>query len=222
MLPPTNSQRACRICGLASTPLPRHAYDRAWTEDELYFALVSVGALVPGWSLVFPKSHSLNLSLKYTEDSLWDFVGRAHSVVEARYGSSVIFEHGSQDDNSLTGCGTSHAHLHIVPLKKGLISAAEAFDSTVVWAPCSAREIGEVVAGREYLFVADDFRGAETIGKLAILSEGRSQFFRRVIASTLGRQSEFDYREHPQIDIANASANQLLGDAMQLLQVSAA
>lgn len=222
MLLPTTPARACRICALASGAPPFHGYDRAWAEDELYFALVSVGALVPGWSLVFPKNHSHNLSRSYSDESLWSFVDRAHAAVERRYGQSVVFEHGSQYEGSQTGCGTSHAHLHIVPLGAGLMEAARNYDPSLQWQPCSAKDIHQKVAGREYLFVADRYRSAATFGNLALLEEGRSQFFRRVIASMLGRPTEFDYRQHPQAELANASTAQLLRDGAYPLQASAA
>src|SRR3546814_9508492 len=111
--------------------------DRPWLLDENYAAFVSVGALVPGWSLVAPKQHVFNLSTYYSKNSFWQFVDRAVDVVERTYGRAVIFEHGSVDAESMTSCGTAHAHLHIVPLSFELSAKAIGFDQGLQWEECS-------------------------------------------------------------------------------------
>lgn len=218
----SNIERLCRICALAEGSSTSNGYDQAWAEDDLYFALVSIGALVPGWSLVFPKKHSLNLSSSYGDPEFWSFVDFAHAAVENRYGSSVIFEHGCQREGSQTSCGTAHAHLHIVPLDMGLVESARNYDPSLAWVSCAAKDIHAYVDGREYLFVADRYQGKSTRGSLAILIEGRSQYFRRVIAEMIGRPGEFDYRLHPQTNIATQSAAALSEYVMRPVQASAA
>src|SRR3546814_11048949 len=66
-------------------------------------------------------------------NSFWQFVDRAVDVVERTYGRAVIFEHGSVDAESMTSCGTAHAHLHIVPLSFELSAKAIGFDQGLQW-----------------------------------------------------------------------------------------
>jgi diadenosine tetraphosphate (Ap4A) HIT family hydrolase len=222
MFLPSTTGGECRICALASGSVSKQGYDQPWAENNHYLAMASVGALVPGWSLVFPKCHALNLLENLDEPSFWEFVGSAHAAVEKRYGRSVIFEHGCQYTGSPTGCGTSHAHLHIVPLSAGLVEASKKYDSSLTWLSCKAKDIPQLVRGDEYLFVADSYDGENTVGVVTLLSEGRSQYFRRVIADMLGRSDEYDYKTHPHTDVAARSAVLLRADINQLQQASAA
>src|SRR3546814_15057433 len=102
--------------------------DRPWLLDENYAAFVSVGALVPGWSLVAPTQHGFNLSTYYSKNSFWQCVDHAVDVVERPYGRAVIFEHGTVDAESITSCGTPHAHLPIVQRYFGVSAHAIGFD----------------------------------------------------------------------------------------------
>lgn len=179
--------------------------DRAWLRSEDVQAFVSVGAMVHGWSLIVPRTHVLNLSDCYRSARFWDFVAEAHQVVSQTYGDATIFEHGCQDENSVTSCSTVHAHLHVVPLPFDLIRAAKAFAPGLGWKPCEAADVKDLVGDREYLFVSNTFCGYGTGGWIALLDRGESQFFRRVIASKLDRPHEFDYRRFPQHVVADAS-----------------
>src|SRR3546814_1162305 len=127
-----------------------------WSSDVCSSDL-SVGALVPGWSLVAPKQHGFNLSTYYSKNSFWQFVDRAVDVVERTYGRAVIFEHGSVDAESMTSCGTAHAHLHIVPLSFELSAKAIGFDQGLQWEECSLVDVARRAAGREYLFMAERY-----------------------------------------------------------------
>lgn len=222
MFSPSTTDNECRICALMSGSIPKQGYDQAWAENDHHFAMASVGALVLGWSLVFPKVHALNLLKNFTDPSFWRFVGSAHAAVEKRFGRSVIFEHGCQYNGSVTGCGTSHAHLHIVPLSAGLVEASKNYDPSLTWLSCKAKDIPRLVGGDEYLFVADSYDGENTPGAVTLLSEGRSQYFRRVIANMLGRSSEYDYKTHPHADLATRSTFLLRADINHLQQASAA
>lgn len=199
----------CRICAIASGKYVLGEVDVPWLKDDRYLAFTSVGALVEGWSLAVPRAHSLNLLDDYTDSSFIDFVHAAVAAVEAVYGPVVVFEHGGQQEGSATNCGTSHAHLHIVPLGFSLQQAALEFDQELQWTSCSWSGLKECAGEQEYLFVADRFSGAETQGAVCILKEGQSQFFRRVIAAKLGRSDESNYRAHPNLPTARAGSKAL-------------
>lgn len=196
----------CRICDIASG---RYAYgdiDRPWLDTERHMAFMSIGALVEGWSLVVPRAHALNLLDEYKDPAFVSFVRSAISRVESAYGPVVVFEHGGQREGSATSCGTSHAHLHIVPLEFSLQQASAQFDSELQWHPCAVSDVKELTGTQEYLFVADRYEGVYTQGNLCLLREGRSQFFRRVIAHTLGRAHESSYKTHPNLPAAEGGA----------------
>lgn len=200
-----SSKSHCRFC--AVTAGGGDVFDSRWHSTADYAALVSVGAFVPGWTLVCPVAHAANLLGHYSRADFWDFVSATAAMVESQYGKSVIFEHGAARETSLTGCGVGHAHLHIVPLQFSLQSAAvEASEGHLVWQRCDAREIAFTAEGREYLFVADHLADKRTEGLICLLEAPTSQFFRRVIADRLGMPDSFDYKTHPMLDIAKSSA----------------
>ncbi len=209
----TLSSPLCRFCEYLRNSSPQEGINTPWVSDGTYSALVSVGALVSGWTLICPIEHELNMATHYRSAEMWAFVSTVEDLVRQRYGEVRLFEHGARFDGSLTGCGTDHAHLHLVPLDFLLIEEALQFDRTKVWQPCLASDIEEHTGGQEYLFVADCFARDRTEGMLCLLTKDTSQFFRRVIAHRLGLSDCFDYRRHPMMDIAESSAKQLRLDA---------
>lgn len=195
----------CRLCAIGHGRGDLPCADRPWLESDRYVAFASVGALVPGWSLIAPKRHVLNMAFDYGEPAFADFLSRTAAIVEATYGRAVLFEHGSQGEASSTSCGTAHAHVHVVPFAGSLIANAIEFDGQLEWETCASTQVESLALGREYLFAADGFE-VGCVGRLAILTEGRSQFFRQVIATALGRALEFNYRTHPHLEVAEATA----------------
>lgn len=185
-------------------------------KDSDYAALVTVGALVPGWSLICPVDHGLNLSANYKDSAFWRFCGTAMDTVCRSYGPVTIFEHGARYDGSLTGCGTNHAHLHVVSLSFNLAVEAIRFDHARKWERCSVTEVEERSGGREYLFVSTTVSGAETEGLLCMPNEPISQFFRRVIANRVGLGDLFDYKRYPMMEIARSSLARLSASAASL------
>jgi diadenosine tetraphosphate (Ap4A) HIT family hydrolase len=207
---------SCRFCTYFGGKGQKDGIDFPWLADDKYAALVSVGALVPGWTLICPIEHKLNMGEHYRTTEFWEFASQVEEVVRNRYGSTRVFEHGARATDSLTSCGIGHAHLHLVPLVFPLTIEALRFDPDKSWQPCSASQIEERTGGREYLFVSDQFEAKETKGLLCVLSEGTSQFFRRVIARRIGLNNFYDYRQYPMMDIGEASVRALREDALAL------
>lgn len=206
-----DSKVNCRFCSYfedrSDDPV-----NQPWLEGDEFAALASRGALVSGWSLVCPRAHSLNLADLYAADAFSDFVSAAVSAVERRFGPARVFEHGATYAGSLTGCGTDHAHLHVVPLSFSLVDEARRYGTRHQWIRCSARDVAQLSNGREYLFAADSWDGAATKGVLAIVSEPVSQFFRRAIADRLALAEFFDYRKYPMGDVALSTQRALSDD----------
>jgi hypothetical protein len=204
----TNS--ICRFCGFLDDQ-GSDLVDKPWMFGANFSALVSKGALVPGWSLLCPHTHSLSMAKSYQDHDFWEFSSKAIGVVQGRFGPVCVFEHGATHIGSATGCGTDHAHLHAVPLSFSLEAEAIRCDG-IEWRSCAARDVESEAAGREYLFVADRWEQGRTRGLIAVLEEPISQFFRRLIAQRLGLPDLYDYRRYPMLDIARDSCSQLLAD----------
>lgn len=197
----------CRFCSLLAGA--SDVFESTWLHAEGYRAMVSVGALVPGWTLVCPVDHVINLSSHYKRSAFWSFASTAAHVLEDRYGPCAFFEHGAGAEGSSTGCGVGHAHGHLVPLALSLEGEARRVAPHLDWVKCPASDIGAVASDREYLFVAEKFAGAQSVGSLCILEEPTSQFFRRLIAQMLGVGDLYDYKKYPMLEIASKSSQEL-------------
>lgn len=209
------SSAICRFCAIFQKEADLPGVYTPWLANGDYAALVSVGALVPGWTLLCPVAHHTNMQASYAAPNFWEFASLVESVVSNRYGQVSVFEHGPNVPESLTGCGTGHAHMHLVPVDFSLTVESIRFDRTKSWTSCFASEIAARVDGREYLFVADKFEGTSTRGMLCVLEESTSQFFRKVIAQRLGMAEFSDYRRYPMLDIVEASSLQLATDVAE-------
>lgn len=205
-----SSNATCRFCQYFSDNKSQtRNIDTPWLMGKEFAALVSVGALVPGWSLVCPTEHVLNLCNHYSKDEFWKFTNEVVQTLTDKYGAVRIFEHGAFSQDSVTGCGTGHAHLHVVPLNFELEREAMSFDDSLQWNNCNIEEINSMSAGKEYLFMADQYNGSHTVGKISTMDAPVSQFFRRVIAARLGIAESFDYKQHPMLDISETTAREL-------------
>ena len=205
---------SCRICSLMHEPNPPKGYNLAWLTSVNYKAINSIGPLVPGWSLVCPIKHSVNLSEHYHSEEFWQFSSSAIKVLVAQYGQCVVFEHGPQSEESLIGCGTGHAHLHLVPLSFSLETEAVRFDNKLKWRRVLARDLRSISSGSEYLFVADNFDGVNTSGMMCIVEEPYSQFFRRIIANRVGLRHLYDYKRYPMHELTSTYAKKLRAAVM--------
>lgn len=197
----------CRFCSLLNGAEDK--FNSTWLSDDAYRAIVSVGSFVPGWSMVCPVSHHINLSDFYRRQDFWDFTSIAADAVSRRYGKFTMFEHGAGTESSLTGCGVGHAHGHLVPLDFSLENEALKVAPELNWQQCRAADIKALVRGGEYLFVASTFEAEQTVGRLCVLETPTSQFFRKVIANKLGIGELYDYKKYPMLEIAQTSASEL-------------
>lgn len=195
---------SCRFCDHLARQ-DTIGVDAPWLTGPNHSAFISIGAMVPGWSLVVTRDHRENMASEYSKTDFWDFLAETTSTLERIYGSVAIFEHGASDPNSFTSCGTGHAHLHVVPLPFCLTEATREYEPKMTWIECKLSDVEDNVKDREYLFFSDKYAGRETKGSLCLLEKETSQFFRKVIALNLGIPEDFNYKQHPQRNIVNAS-----------------
>jgi diadenosine tetraphosphate (Ap4A) HIT family hydrolase len=179
---------------------PEAEWDREILRTERFVALPSVGALVPGWTLVVPRRPLRNLSDASFEERT-ELGEIANTIAHAlqRAGEQVFcFEHGSRYAGSLTGCGVDQAHLHIVPLTFDLIQAALRHDDgAIIWhqPKISTAPLDTLPQQGEYVAL---WRNADHLTLIGKVRFPISQWVRRVIADELGIGSEWNYRTHPQ------------------------
>jgi len=200
----------CHFCEFLSLKNDGNILNRPWHGAEDYSAIVSVGALVPGWSLICPNEHRTNLAEDYRSMSFWNFVAKTNERLLDAYDTPVsFFEHGPLVTGSVTGCGTDHAHMHAVPLNFSLEEVTYQFDPELKWQECRAADINKLCDNHEYLFMVTKLDGINTSGSIVILKTGVSQFFRKVIADSLGISEHYDYKTNPMLETATSTAERL-------------
>jgi len=187
----------CRLCAIAASDVERAGFDVPIIREKDFFAIASLGGFIDGWSLVCPNNHRANLLVDYEGGALYDTVGSVVEAVECEFGPAVVFEHGPRGEASETGCGTCHAHMHVVPFGGSILALSKVADSSLSWQTVCVSDLQAVVGDSEYLFAADAYDGSRTVGAVAVLSAPRSQFFRRVLASAIGSSESSDYRIAP-------------------------
>lgn len=199
----------CRFCAMPGSRKSLEEHDRPILETSKYFAVASLGGFIPGWTLVCPADHSLNLTQSYRDDAFIEFTEEVHGLLGSEFGPCVIFEHGSRTEGSLTGCGVNHAHLHLVPLRSSLVGLVARLDPSSQWIDASLSEVAALTSGREYLLMSDSYTGQSTTVKLLILNSPRSQYFRQILAEALNLKQLADYRVAPLKSEAGSVAERL-------------
>lgn len=189
----------CRFCQIMDGHFVHGKADLPFGESSEFVSMASIGGIVDGWSLVIPRKHGLSLRDYYGTKEFALYVQEIVQKIEAEYGPTVIFEHGSNHCGSLTGCGTDHAHLHIVPQQFPLtMMLAESGISE--WHQARASEICSLAEGGEYLFFSANSNANDPIGFFKKVDHPSSQFFRRAIAAVIGKTDVSDYKKHPFLD----------------------
>lgn len=147
------------------------------------------GSLIEGWILVVPREHVLSSAAlpETRKTAIWETVAESLELVKAAYGTATVFEHGAAVPSSVIGCGIDHVHFHVAPTQFDLSAAARNYSRSLDlnWV---FEERWPTDPARPFLAVSD--------GEGVWRAEGQipSQFFRRVIAAELGRESEFDWK----------------------------
>ncbi|WP_136055938.1 hypothetical protein [Microbacterium sp. K24] len=188
----------CRYCQLDK-------FETTIVESKAGFAVPSFGALVEGWSIVFPRQHVLALADLRTDDWLaFDLLlASVRARVESRYGRAVLFEHGSAGTGRPAACGVDHAHMHVVPVRMSLRTAItdQLASPEAPWSPVNDRV--EPIAEMDYIYVEDES------GRWVIHDRWLpSQVARKAIASHLGL-TIWDWKESGNEEIVEATRRAL-------------
>ena len=188
-------------CCLCDIGIGNHKYgkvDSPFMESDNFIAIASIGAFVEGWSLVVPKKHKLSCAIDYGDAEFLRFTMQVKQHIESIYGNAVMFEHGANEDGSLTGCGVNHAHFHIVPSEHSL--EHKLLDTGLDWRPCDSFGLVKLNSSRDYLFYADNISEHDITGFYAQPEIPESQFFRKLLAVELDVFGVHDYKKHPYLN----------------------
>jgi len=183
-----------------SVPHPDAECDSEILRTRRFVAVPSIGALVPGWTLIVPRRPLRNLSLASPDEhrELLNIVDEIAGPLRSHGNEVYCFEHGSRAAGSLTGCGVDQAHLHVVPLGFDLTAAAvRRAGGAVDWRDSRTMRspFGELPQHGEYVVV---WRTSDRFTMIGSVPYPVSQLLRRVIAVELGIESEWNYHTHPQ------------------------
>jgi diadenosine tetraphosphate (Ap4A) HIT family hydrolase len=184
----------CRFCNILQKSYTYGEIDKPIFENDSFFVISSLGSIIEGWVLIIPKEHTLSMKDFYHQDTFKECVNTVLHIMERQYGKIIAFEHGTNREGSLTGCGTDHAHLHLVAFPKSLINELE--KSNLNWIECRPSEIQHLSGGKEYLFYTElNKTWHESKGYLSVLDFPVSQFFRKIIANYYGQIEKSNYKE---------------------------
>jgi ATP adenylyltransferase len=190
--------------------LRRGEYERTVADlAASWHAIPSIGALVPGHSLLCPRAHARSLASAMRSDwrGATESLAVLDSALSACFGGPVqLFEHGNAADGERLACSVEHAHLHIVP---GVPDLWPFIDSRVVWQPIAGiADLPEATGRSEYLLFRDS-SAAWWVARAP--SDGHpSQLMRRAVAAAIGEPDEWNWRLHPRLEQTQATAEAVL------------
>lgn len=193
----------CRFCGYIRGENVDREIDNPWYSDGSFSAFISQGAFIKGWTVIVPHEHMLNMSTYYDKQEFWAFVAIVKDKLENLFGPTVMFEHGAIETGSLTGCGTDHAHIHLVPIELDFLSVVQNFSPNQNWQKLSLRNLG--AQSREYLLFSDSPASLFEKCFFAKVEEPISQFFRKVLARHLEIPHLYDYKTDDMLELCNQS-----------------
>lgn len=199
----------CRFCNILQKQYKYEEVDKPFFEDENFFSIPSIGSIIEGWTLVIPKEHALSMKRFYGTEQFNNYMNKFNDVIHNKYEKVIAFEHGTNLEGSPTGCGTDHAHLHLVAFSDSLIG--KLYSSNLQWIECKFSEIKNLVNEKEYLFYSeiDSREWKDYNGYLAILDYPVSQFFRKLIAEHCGKLDKANYKEFLFLENSIKTSNKL-------------
>jgi diadenosine tetraphosphate (Ap4A) HIT family hydrolase len=176
----------------------------AWVSNAFVIAPTR-GPLNNGHLLWLPREHITALG-QVSDDARPEALAALRGVrdlVEARFGPTISFEHGTSGAPTAGGCGIDHAHVHFVPLTVQLDGLPPVPGAS--WKLLGQNWFDELRAlssqGIPYVYFEAPSGARYLTGARGL----PSQYVRRWIAGRLGR-AQWDWRaSDPVVDFAAAS-----------------
>ena len=73
----------CRFCSILAGAKKYDIVDTPILENNNYYLLSSIGAMVEGWSLVIPKEHSFSMRDYYSTDEFFEFTNKCIELIKS-------------------------------------------------------------------------------------------------------------------------------------------
>ncbi|MFE7132433.1 hypothetical protein ACFVIM_16400 [Streptomyces sp. NPDC057638] len=156
--------------------------------------LPTIGALTPGYCLFMPLRHLDSAADLTTTDlaRVAEEVEQMRTLIQARYGSAILAEHGPRDCEMGASC-CDHCHLHLIPVPDpDQITAAYEETGSHGLQLTSMADLPAAAEG-SYLYLSPR-PGEHYCWPSAGFAR---QFVRRVCADQLGIRDLYDWRDHP-------------------------
>ncbi len=189
----------CKFCQKFGGPTGgEEESDHVLFESPNFVVVPTIGSIIPGWVLVVPRSHFLNVG-SFNLALFQEFMRIQEIAAKALrdcFGPVSIFEHGPVRERESVGCGVDHAHLHIVATELDLPGIIKRSGETQLqWRPASGIHATRPFAIEQmpYVFLQQASGGA-WIGSASVIE---SQLIRKVIAAHVSRPDCWDWKAHP-------------------------
>jgi ATP adenylyltransferase len=173
---------------------PRYPFDVDLFGFEDVAVTPTIGALVPGWTLLVPRVRAFCFAELLPKILLRVQIvtGLVRERMHAFGGRQYLFEHGSRSCGSDIGCGVDQAHAHLVCLTDNLVERTLASKGGLIWCATDPTSGWSTIEqDREYYYLTDFDRAY-----VAYPVRSESQYFRRLVAEGLGSSNSWDYRTH--------------------------
>ncbi len=166
--------------------------ERIVLETKNFVVFPTVGCFQIGYLLIMPKQHFLCFGELDCEmlTELDEILQKLTSYVWEKSGQKcIVFEHGTRDLKKLTATSIMHAHIHLVPSKKGILPFLPDYCQL-----CKIKGFSDLAKETEnYLFLRD----LDGINYIVKNNGYPSQFFRKIVCQSLEISDYWDWKEYP-------------------------
>lgn len=176
--------------------------DRIIFEDSQLMVLPTIGPITAGHTMVLTREHYLSFAHVPR-----DLAQHAESVAIAlssklatRFGPVIWFEHGPMSESATGGACTSHAHLHCVPV--GDVDISVSIEKHLVGRRIDSIAALSQQAGRDQAYIYYRSQHGEHWA-YDVTDPLPCQFLRRITASALGNDADWDWMVCPQPDVVH-------------------
>lgn len=177
---------------------PQKLKSRYLLHTDNFVALSGLGSLVPGYVLIFSKSHINNMGqLSMSQlNELEKFINHVKKIVSYNFSvTTVVFEHGDSSECSVNGSCIDHAHMHICPTTADFNLLPDTFSVNKIYSYSDLHRWEGLRNG--YLFY-ESLKGELLVYQNNVKLE--SQFLRKLWAKTLSLDNEWDWALFPKIN----------------------
>jgi diadenosine tetraphosphate (Ap4A) HIT family hydrolase len=166
--------------------------NRIIAETQSFISFPAEGSFTSGYLLVVPKIHHLCFGELNIEQfiELNSLISSLISTLKSKgFDNYIIFEHGSRNLNKLNTKSIEHAHIHIIPSNKSILThlpnGTHLKKITSIIDVCNEND--------NYLYIRD-INESHFIAKN---SNAKSQFFRKIYCEVHGMPSKWKWQKYP-------------------------